>query len=107
MKQIYTARDGLDANFLAGLLEQEGIRATVQGEALQETWGGLNLSKASLPTIWVDDADVSRAVPVVEEYKRRDAKDADQPEDAAVATRPTWRCGNCGRAVEEQFTSCW
>lgn len=107
MQHLYTARDAMDANFLRGLLEQEGIRAVVQGEALQETWGNLNLTSESLPTVWVDDVDVARALPLVEDYKRRDAADANLPEDAEIAEKPTWICSNCGRKCEEQFDRCW
>jgi hypothetical protein len=110
MQHVYTARDAMDANFLRGLLEQEGIRAVVQGEALQETWGNLNLTSESLPSVWVDDPDVARAMPLVEEYKQRDAADADLPDDedeTAEASRATWTCSNCGRKCEEQFDRCW
>ena len=110
MRHLYTARDAMDANFLRGLLEQEGIRAVVQGEALQETWGNLNLTQESLPSVWVDDEDAGRAGPIVEEYRRRDAANADVPEegfDRAADARPTWTCPNCGRSNEVQFTACW
>ena len=112
MQHVYTARDGLDANFLRGLLEQEGLRAVVQGEALQETWGSLNLTQESLPSVWVDDSDVARAQPIVDEYRRRDAVNADLPDadsggETAGESRPTWVCQNCGRRIEEQFTTCW
>ena len=110
MQHLYTARDAMDANFLRGLLEQEGIRAVVQGEALQETWGNLNLTQESLPSVWVDDADAAKAGPIVEEYRRRDAANADASDeevDRAAAGRPTWACPNCGRPNERQFTACW
>lgn len=110
----------MDASFLRGLLEQEGIRAVVQGEALQETWGNLNLSKESLPTVWVDDADVERAEPVVEEYRKVDSINASRSDDdsARPAVAPSaddsggkragsWTCANCGRTNEPQFDRCW
>ncbi|MDB5295537.1 MAG: hypothetical protein JWO31_1520 [Phycisphaerales bacterium] len=111
MRSIYTARDGLDANFLKALLVQEGVRAVVQGEALQEAWGNLNLTRDSLPTVWVDDADEAAALPIVDEYRRRDASHANATEaddaTADVTARPTWTCATCGRANEQQFTACW
>lgn len=119
MRHIYTARDAMDASFLRGLLEQEGIHAVVQGEALQETWGNLNLSKESLPTVWVDDADVERAAPVVEEYRKVDQTNAarsdedDSPSTSvapsvdAVADKKGWTCANCGSTNEPQFDRCW
>jgi hypothetical protein len=104
MQHVYTARDALDANFLKGLLEQEGINSVVQGEPLQETWGNLPLSDESLPSVWVAEQDVPKALPIVEDYKRRDQADAALDE---LPPRPTWTCPNCGQNVEEQFTQCW
>lgn len=100
----------MDATFLRGLLEEEGIRAVVQGEALQETWGNLNLTSESLPSVWVDEADAGKAAPVIEEYRRRDAANA-EPGDgtvaAPVAATSTWVCDHCGKRIENQFTQCW
>ena len=110
MRHIYTARDAMDANFLRGLLEQEGIKAVVQGEALQETWGNLNLTPESLPTVWVDDVDVTRAEPVVEEYRKVDKANADRNDDVVEESSSAsggWVCGNCGRKNEPQFDRCW
>ncbi|HEX8911872.1 MAG TPA: DUF2007 domain-containing protein [Humisphaera sp.] len=106
MRHVYTARDALDATFLRGLLEQEGIKAVVQGQPLEAAWGDLNLSKEALPSVWVDDADVAKAAPLVDEYRERDAANSDRP-DGISAARSTWTCGNCGTRVEEQFTKCW
>ena len=113
MRHIYTARDAMDAKFLCGLLEQEGLKAVVQGEALQETWGNLNLTAASLPTVWVDDGDVARSLEIVEEYKRVDRANADRPdeedatEEVATTSADAWVCTNCGRRNEQQFDRCW
>jgi hypothetical protein len=109
MKHVYTARDGLDANFLRGLLEGEGVRAVVQGEALEETWGSLNLTSESLPSVWVDDVDLPRADGIVAEYRERAAARADAPAGRGNADggHTTWACQNCGCRVEEQFTRCW
>ena len=112
MQHVYTARDEMDAHFVKGLLEQEGIQATVQGEALQETWGNLNLTDESLPSVWVADEDVPKAAPIIDDYRRRDRADAElevgnRGERDPVPQRPTWKCPNCGEMVEEQFTNCW
>jgi hypothetical protein len=105
MRPVYTARDEMDASFVQGLLKQEGIRAIVQGEALGEVWGTLPLSAKSLPTVWVEDADIERARPVVEAYRRTDEQNAD--ETLAERPRATWTCPNCGEQEEVQFTQCW
>jgi len=104
MQHVYTARDEMDANFVKGLLNQQGIQAIVQGQSLGEVWGSLPLSAESLPTVWVPDGDLARAMPVVEEYRRTDEANA---VDDAERPRSTWTCPNCGEKVEEQFTQCW
>ena len=105
MQNVYTARDEMDANFVQGLLKQEGIRAVVQGQSLGEVWGNLPLSAESLPTVWVEDGDVERAMPVIEAYRPTDRANAD--ESVAERPRATWTCPNCGERVEAQFTQCW
>lgn len=110
MKHVYTARDAMDAHFVKGLLEQEGIEAVVQGENLQGTWGDLPLSAENLPNVHVvNDSDVERAAPIIEEYRRRDQADAKVGVGATevAVDRPKWKCPNCGEMVEEQFTQCW
>lgn len=112
MQHVYTGRDELDAHFVKGLLLQQGIVSVVQGGALQETWGGLNLTDEALPSVWVEDADVERAKPIIEEYKQRDQADAalevgNDGERDPIPPRPTWTCAQCGEKVEEQFTQCW
>ena len=98
------SRDEMDANFVKGLLRQEGIEAIVQGEALGEVWGTLPLSTESLPSVWVPDPDAERAKPLIEDYRRTDEANAD---DRDGRLRATWACPNCGEKVEEQFTQCW
>ncbi len=105
MKHVYTARDSMDAHFVKGLLQQEGIRAVVQGEALQETWGGVPIGSEGLPSVWVEDSDVAQAAPVIQKYQETDRANA---EDTQTHTpRPKWKCPNCGEMVESQFDRCW
>lgn len=105
MRHVYTGRDEMDAHFVKGLLEQEGIEAVVTGENLEATWSTLPLSDKSLPGVWVQDGDVDRALVIVKDYAQVDAVNAD--DDIEDAPRPTWKCANCGEAVEEQFSECW
>jgi rubrerythrin len=105
MKHVYTGRDEMDAHFVKGLLEQEGIEAVVVGENLLNAVGALPLSAMSLPSVSVRDEDEARAAAVVEAYRRTDRANAD--EAVEDVPRPTWKCANCGEAVEEQFTECW
>lgn len=105
MKSIYSARDSMEAHFLKGLLEAEDIPAVVQGEALASVLGEIPVTKSTLPNVLVDDDDVARALPIVERFRERDERSAEQPADAQ--THQTWTCPKCGEKVETQFTECW
>ena len=105
MRHVYTGRDDMDAHFVKGLLEQEGIAAIVAGENLEAAWSTLPLSATSLPSVYVPDEDEDRAAVIVRDYQKVDQANAD--EAVSDAPRATWKCANCGEAVEEQFTECW
>ena len=105
MRHVYTGRDEMDAHFVKNLLQQEGIEAVVTGENLVNAIGTLPLSDKSLPGVYVNEADEERAMLIVRDYEQVDRVNA---EDAVEdAPRPTWKCANCGEAVEEQFSECW
>ena len=95
----------MDAHFVKGLLQQEGIEASVVGENLVNAVGTLPLSAKSLPGVYVNDADEERAALIVRDYQQVDRVNAD--ETVEDSPRPTWKCANCGEAVEEQFSECW
>jgi hypothetical protein len=105
MRHVYTGRDEMDAHFVKGLLENEGIEAVVTGENLEATWSTLPLSENSLPSVWVREEDEQRAALIVNEYSQVDRVNAS--DKVADSPRPTWKCPNCGEAVEVQFTECW
>ncbi len=106
MKHVYTARDEMEAHFVRGLLEQQGIEADVQGETLQSgAYGTLPLSSQATPSVWVEDAQEQRAGEIIEEYRQVDRANAQA--GATDKPRATWSCPNCGERVEEQFTQCW
>ena len=108
MQQIFAARNDMEAHFVKGLLEQEGITVVLQGEALEGAWGDLPLSDRALPSLWVNEADVAAATPIIEEYQQREQKLANEPDsDDSTPKRPTWKCPKCGEYVEEQFDECW
>ncbi|HVT88882.1 MAG TPA: DUF2007 domain-containing protein [Tepidisphaeraceae bacterium] len=96
MKQLYQARDSMEAHFLRNLLEAEGITAQVMDEALTHTAG--MLVGAVYPTVWIDQADWPRASEILDQFKRQG------PHHAPT---PTWKCKNCGEIIEGQFTECW
>jgi hypothetical protein len=105
MRHVYTGRDEMDAHFVKGLLQNEGIEAVVTGENLVNAIGTLPLSEKSLPGVWVRDEDEERALLIVKDYEQVDAVNAE--ETVEDSPRPTWKCPNCGEAVEQQFSECW
>ena len=105
MRHVYTGRDEMDAHFVKGLLEAEGIEAAVMGENLLNAVGMLPLTENSLPGVWVPDGEVDRAMLIVRDYEQVDRVNAEATVEDAP--RPTWKCANCGEAVEEQFSECW
>lgn len=105
MRHVYTGRDAMDAHFVKGLLEQEGIAAVVTGENLNTVWSTLPLSATSPPGVYVPDEDEARAAVIVADYQQVDRANAEETVEGAP--RATWKCANCGEAVEEQFTECW
>ena len=69
MRPVYFAQDPLDAHLVERLLAGEGILAVVRGDYLFGVRGGIPLTAATGPSVWVvDDADYVRARRVVEEY---------------------------------------
>ena len=99
MKRIYGARDSTEAEFVRGLLEAEEIRAIVQGSVLEAARGDIPFTDASLPSVWVNDEDVERATPVVDEFRRGGP--------GVTQSHVAWVCPNCGETLEGQFTACW
>lgn len=99
MQRIYGARDSTEAEFVKGLLEAEEIAAVVQGSALEAARGDIPFTDSSLPSVWVNEEDVARALPIIEEFRRGGP--------AGTEPKPAWICPNCGEKLEGQFTNCW
>jgi hypothetical protein len=69
MKKVYVAQNPAEAHLVKGMLESNGIRAEVQGEALWGTRGETPVTPDTLPEVWVlDDDEEQEAVRLVEEY---------------------------------------
>jgi hypothetical protein len=105
MQHVYSGRDEMDANFVKGLLQQEGIEAVITGQALEAAFSTLPLSDNSLPSVWVSKENEERAKAIIQKYQQVDLANSD--DSLADTPRPTWKCANCGEAVEQQFTECW
>lgn len=122
--RVYVAPDPLQAQLIVGMLEQHGIRARIEGEALWGARGELPLGTESSPSVWVEDADAERAAALIHEFMP-----ATNPERCpncgyilAVRAEPrcpecgrpyrttkagAWRCPECGEQHDGQFTECW
>ncbi|MFI5382449.1 MAG: DUF2007 domain-containing protein [Tepidisphaerales bacterium] len=99
MQQVYSSRDLAEAHFIKGLLDMEEIPATVQGGPLQAVLGEDPAAPESLPSVWVEEGDVDRAMGIISEMKRGGL--------AATQAQENWTCPKCGEVMEGQFSSCW
>ena len=100
MKQVYIAQHPLDAHFVAGLLQTEGIAAVVRGESLFSVRGEVPATTETSPSVWVvDDTQFAQARSLVLAYSRG--------EMPSRAQGTAWQCPQCGEYLEPQFTACW
>jgi hypothetical protein len=96
MKRVHTAKHPTEAHLVKGMLEAEGIRASVLGDQLYGAYGELPV----LPTVWVfDDALAARADGLIIDFLRGGA--------ARRHRHERWTCANCDEQLEGQFTECW
>ena len=61
MRELFIADSPAEAHLVAGLLEEAGIRCTIEGEMLFGVRADIGMGAASLPKVSVDDADFERA----------------------------------------------
>jgi len=65
------AHDPIEAHFLRGLLEREGIDAEVRGEALFGLRPDIGIASDTLPAVWIiKDAQLKRALEFVANSER-------------------------------------
>jgi hypothetical protein len=96
--KVFVAQHPTEAHFLKGLLESNGIRSEVRGEALFGVRGEIPFTEA-FPEIWVlNDDQVGEALNVL----RNRSRESDEVDELQL-----WRCSNCGETLESQFTACW
>jgi hypothetical protein len=96
MKRVHTAKHPTEAHLVKGMLEAEGIRASVLGDQLYGAYGELPV----LPTVWVmDDTLAAQADRLVIDFLRGSAARRHRDE--------RWTCAQCGEHLEGQFTECW
>lgn len=99
MLKIYVANNPTEAHFIAGLLNDAGIAAHVQGEALWGARGEVPPTPATLPSVWIDNDDQAEDAAGLIRQQSEPTLNADGD--------GTWRCVACGETIEGQFTECW
>ena len=123
MKKVASATDPLHASLLIGVLEDHGIEAIVQGEALWGARGELPLTPESAPSIWVvRDEDAQPALEALAKHEvdknvavcracgcdLRGRTEAQCPEcGTSLPESDNWICADCGERSAAQFTHCW
>jgi membrane protease YdiL (CAAX protease family) len=97
MRQLYSAKNGLEAHDLRLFLESHGIEAKVFGgnNALEI---GFAFTPSSAPGVYVDEKDFDQASSLLEQFY-------DHSNDSRPAGQ--WTCAGCGQNVEAQFDTCW
>lgn len=100
MIRVYTALNPAEAHLVVGLLEQEGIRAAVRGDALFTTVEGGGAVLGMRPTVWIEDPDQEAAArALADRYARGEV--------LAQADDAPWICADCGEPHDPPFAFCW
>jgi hypothetical protein len=99
VKQVFVAQHPIEAHFVKGLLESNGITAEVYGESLFNVRGETPATPDTLPSVWVDENETTKALDVLAGYGRQEANATNQG--------AAWTCPACRERIESQFTECW
>ena len=94
MKELYQAKDRIEAQLLKDFLASYQIRTVVHGEYLTGAAGELPVEP--FPVLWVlEERDFERAKVLVEHFLSHESNDGE------------WQCSQCGERNEGQFHQCW
>jgi Putative prokaryotic signal transducing protein len=95
---VYTARTNTEAQIVRHLLIQSGVEAyAVEDLSVVGLWMGGTIPGIHNPKIWVDRADVERAVPILREYEQRTAeRRLAEPASAPGGSGVEAICDECG-----------
>ena len=98
MKQIYSAKDILEAQMLNDFISDHGIEVLIKGALLMGAIGEIPADTA--PTIWIiDDDEYERARELVTVFEGRGKSTA--------PNNSVWKCMDCDELIEPQFSQCW
>jgi hypothetical protein len=94
LTRVYRAGSAIEASFLKGLLEEEGVPVRLFG---QTDANPVPVGPAEVE-IHVPEALADHARKVLEDYEARAAGDSQQE---------PWLCSRCGEENEPSFDTCW
>ena len=94
LTRVYRAASSVEAGFLKGLLEEEGIAVRTFGPTDSNPFPG----SAAEIEIHVPEHLADAARKVLEDYEARSAGEADQE---------AWLCQRCSEENEASFDTCW
>jgi hypothetical protein len=95
LTRVYRAGSAIEATFLKGILEEEGIPVRFFGPTESNPFpaGSVEIE------IHVPEPLADTARKVLEDYEARSAGDASQQDP--------WVCSRCGEEIEFSFDACW
>ncbi len=100
----YNASSNVEAHMICGVLIDAGIEAVVIEETPQPgAWGWAGaLSEMHKPQVWIERADIERAVPVLTDYEKRAAERRAADQGTSGVTGPPIEvvCEECGKRSE-------
>lgn len=94
---VYHAANNMEAHLVRNALLAAGIEAHVTEDISRAgTWIGGEFSQIHHPEVWVDQTDVERAKPVVEDLERRAAERQSAADDSDAGPPIDAVCEECG-----------
>jgi hypothetical protein len=83
--ELCSAADIVEANAIADVLEEAGIRVSIVGDALQGSAGGTPLGEATSPRLWISSEDLLRAREALAAYRIRNLDDIQRDQEKPPA----------------------
>jgi len=95
VRLLYSSLKLLEVHHLKNLLEAEGIRCQIRNELLSRLAGEIPFTECA-PELWLlDERDFDKARRILIDFNR------------PAVPAPSWKCPDCGEALEGQFSACW
>lgn len=92
--KLITAENPVEAGFLSGLLESEGIDTRLRNMELWTAAVEIYFAAGARPSVWVRECEANQARRVLDQRDRSNSGSG-------------WTCRRCGEELDGQFTTCW